>query len=73
MLVGGGSNGGTANTAIILRSCRFRFGFIAKALPIAFRSAHKDPVGIETSIFVPRYKRKLGVTLLSGVGVDEEG
>ncbi len=44
-----------ARTATMSKSALFKPGFWDKAVPITFLSAHKDPVGIETSILVPRY------------------
>ena len=46
--------GGTDKTAISFKSCRFKLGLSANAVPMTLRSAHNDPVGILTSILVPR-------------------
>jgi hypothetical protein len=51
---GGGSGCRMAKTAIIFKCSRLRDGFSAKDVPITLRSAHSDPVGMLTSIFVPR-------------------
>ena len=52
----GGTSDGcrTAKTAIIFKCSRFNDGFWANAVPITLRSAHSDPVGMLTSILVPR-------------------
>ena len=55
-----GGGGGTDNTAMALRSCRFNAGLSANAVPITFRSAHKLPVGMLTSMLVPRYSLNCG-------------
>ena len=41
-------------TQTTFKSCRFNVRSSANADPITFRSAHKLPVGMETSMFVPR-------------------
>mmetsp|Transcript_28460 Transcript_28460/g.41381 ORF Transcript_28460/g.41381 Transcript_28460/m.41381 type:complete len:234 (+) Transcript_28460:632-1333(+) len=53
--LGGGGESGTARTATIFKSSLFKDGSDASAVPITFRSAQSDPVGILTSIFVPLY------------------
>ena len=50
---GSSEGGGTAKTATIFKCSRFKLGFAASAVPITFLSAHNDPVGMLTSIFVP--------------------
>ena len=49
------SNVPTLYTTITLRSCLRRERSSANADPITFLSAHKDPVGMLTSMFVPLY------------------
>ena len=47
-----GGSSATESTAIIFMSPRFSDGSEASAVPIAFRSEHSVPVGIETSMFI---------------------
>ena len=59
-----------AETLLVLNiatalNCDLRiFVFVANAVPIAFRSEHKEPVGIDTSQLIPRKKVYLGVDLV---------
>lgn len=47
---------GTARTAIIFKSSRFNLGLADNAVPMTLRSAQRLPVGMLTSILVPRYR-----------------
>ena len=51
---GGGGSLGRDKTAIIFMSCRWSSKSEAMAVPMQFRSAHKLPVGMETSMLIPR-------------------
>mmetsp|Transcript_833 Transcript_833/g.2220 ORF Transcript_833/g.2220 Transcript_833/m.2220 type:complete len:353 (+) Transcript_833:254-1312(+) len=51
----------TDSTATARRSSRFSVRSCARAVPMTFRSAQSDPVGMLTSMFVPRYRTGLPV------------